>query len=137
MPSGCYGSLRRDAGRSEEVGRADGLSHTRIGNNWAVAQSLSSARARCPNKVFLNSANIQLIYGPLRDFARNQHGSLVRTLEHLAVLEARFQRRYLREEEMDWTCDFDTNTEFFNRVTTTSSRPGGFEATLLKKLALV
>jgi hypothetical protein len=89
---------------------------------WVVAQSLSSARARCPNMVFVDPASLQLIYGPLRDFVRNQHGNLVGTLKHLAVLEARFQRRYLREEEMDWTCDFDTNTEFFDRVTTMSPR---------------
>jgi len=89
---------------------------------WAVAPSFSSARARCPNMVFVDPASLQLIYGPLRDFVRNQHGNLVGTLKHLEVLEARFQRRYLREEEMDWICDFDTNTEFFDRVTTMSPR---------------
>lgn len=72
--------------------------------------------------VFVNPASLQLIYGPLRDFVRKQQGNLVGILKHLAVLEARFQQRYLREEEMDWTCDFDTNTEFFDRVTTMSPR---------------
>ncbi len=70
--------------------------------------------------MFLDPPSLELVYGPLRDLVRNQHGNLVGTLKHLAVLEARFKRRYLREEEMDWTCDFDTNTEFFDRVTTMS-----------------
>lgn len=87
-----------------------------------VTQSLSSTRARCRDMMFLEPPSLKLVYGPLRDLVRNQQGNLIGTLKHLAVLEARFQRRYLREEEMDWTCDFDTNTEFFDRITTMSPR---------------
>ena len=44
-------------------------------------------------------------------------------LKRLAVLEERFDRQYLREEqEMNWTCEFDTSTDLFDRVTTMSPR---------------
>ena len=87
-----------------------------------VAQCLHSARARCPDMMYSDAASLEVICGPLRSLVRNQHGNLVGILKHLAMLEARFQRRYLWEEEMDWTRDFDADTDFFDRVTTMSPR---------------
>ena len=72
--------------------------------------------------MFSDPASLEVICGPLRDLIQNQPGNLVRILKHLEVLEARFQRQYLQEEEMDWTCDFDTSTDFFDCVTTISPR---------------
>ncbi len=89
---------------------------------WAVAQSLFSAQARHPNRIGIDPLNLELIYGSLRHIARNQHENLIGTLKRLAVLEVRFHRKYLREEEMDWTREFDTTTEFFDNITTMSPR---------------
>ena len=72
---------------------------------------------------FPNPNILKLIYGPLRTLARNRRGNLIGMLKHLAVLEERFHQRYVREEEeMNWTCDFETSTDFFDRVTTMSPR---------------
>jgi len=65
--------------------------------------------------------SLEMIYGPLRDLFRHPHANLDGTLKHLAVLEARFQRRYLREE-IDWIRSFDTDSNFFDNVTTMSPR---------------
>lgn len=72
--------------------------------------------------MFSDPASLEMICGPLRSLVRYQHGNLLGILKHLAVLEARFQQRYLREEEMDWTRNFDTDTQFFDSVTTMSPR---------------
>lgn len=62
-----------------------------------------------------------MIYGPLRDLFRHPNANLNEKLKHLAVLEARFQRRYL-QEEIDWIRSFDTDTKFFDNVMTMSPR---------------
>ena len=84
-----------------------------------VVESLENARA---DIMFSDPATLNFIYDPLRGLVRNQHRDLVGILKHLAVLETRFHRQYLRVEETDWTCDFDTDTDFFDRLATMSPR---------------
>lgn len=68
---------------------------------------------------FADAASLEVFCGPLGSLVRNQQGTLVGILKHLAVLEVRFQQR---GEEMDWTHDFDTATDLFHQVTTMTPR---------------
>lgn len=72
--------------------------------------------------MFPDPASLKVICGPLHGLIRNQQGNLVGILKRLVVLEVRFHRRYLGEEEMDWTDDFNTDTDFYDCVTTMSPR---------------
>ncbi len=82
---------------------------------WAISESLLQARLQS-SVVTRPQPDLEFIYSPLRNLFDNQPRDLVRTLKHLAVLEARFQRQYLQEDDIDWTRNFDVNTEFFDLV---------------------
>lgn len=87
--------------------------------HWAVSQSLLLALSHHPITDVAPQPDLGFIYRPLREFFRHRDRNLAKTLKQLAVLEARFQRLYLREEEIDQTYLFDTSTDFFDRATTT------------------
>ena len=61
------------------------------------------------------------MFWELQGFFKKQHRSPVVALKQLAVLEIRFQRMYLNEEEIDWTERFWTDVNFFEQITTTSA----------------
>ena len=69
--------------------------------HWAVSQSLLLALSRRPITDVAPPPDLGFIYRPLREFFRYWDRNLAKTLKQLAVLEARFQRSYLREEEID------------------------------------
>lgn len=87
---------------------------------WAISESLRQAQSHRPNLEVAPQPDLGFIYGPLRDLFSHQRQDLARILKKLAILEVRFQREYLGEEEIDWVQRFDTNTDLFDRVTTTS-----------------
>ncbi|KAI4093047.1 MAG: hypothetical protein LQ339_007770 [Xanthoria mediterranea] len=86
---------------------------------WAISQSLLLALSHRPITDVAPQPDLGFIYRPLREFFRHRDRNLAQTLKQLAVLEARFQRLYLREEEIDRTHLFDTSTDLFDRATTT------------------
>ena len=92
--------------------------------HWAISESLLLVRTQS-SVIVRSQPGLRFIYRPLRDLFDTQHQDLVRTLKHLAVLEARFQRQYLQEDNIDWTRNFDTNTEFFDCVSAMSAQDLG------------
>jgi len=87
---------------------------------WAVSESLRHVQSYRPSLKIAPRSDLGFIYGVLRDLFRNQRRDLAGILTKLAMLEVRFQREYLQEEEINWVQCFDTNTDLFDRVTTTS-----------------
>lgn len=89
--------------------------------HWAVSQSVLFALLHRLDMELAPQPSLEMIYGPLRDLFRHPNANLDGTLKHLAMLEARFQRRYL-QEEIDWIRSFNTDTKFFDNVRTMSPR---------------
>lgn len=81
----------------------------------AVSQSLRSNR---PNADAIPQPGHETILCELQGFFKRQHRNPVAALRQLAVLEIRFQRMYLNEEEIDWTQRFWTDLDFFEQITT-------------------
>ncbi len=96
----------------------------------AVSQSLRSNR---PNADAIPQPGHESILCELQDFFKRQHRNPVAALRQLAVLEIRFQRMYLNEEEIDWSQRFWTDVDFFEQITTT---PATEIADLLTELDL-
>ena len=90
--------------------------------HWAVSQSLLLARSHHLYRGIASQPNLEFIYGPLRDLFAVPR-DLTTILKQFAVLEARFERSYLQEEEINWTHNFDTNTDFFDRASATAMSP--------------
>ena len=84
---------------------------------WAVSESLRQAHR--PDLELAPQPDLGFIFGALGDLFGDQDRDLTRILRQLAVLEARFQRDYLREEDINWVQCFDTNTDLFDRFATT------------------
>ena len=97
---------------------------------WSVSQSLRSNR---PNADAVPQPIHKSVLCELRGFFKRQHRNPVAALRQLAVLEIRFQRMYLNEEEIDWTQRFWTDVDFFENITTT---PATEIADLLTELDL-
>lgn len=87
---------------------------------WAVSESLRQVQSHRSSLELAPQPDLGFIYGALRDLFRDQRRDLIGALTKLAVLEVRFHREYLWEEEIDWVQCFDTNTDLFDRITTTS-----------------
>jgi len=85
--------------------------------HWAVSRSLLQERS--PRSI-LDVEPLGFIYKPLRHLFGDQRKGLTRILKQLPVLEARFQRRYMCEENIDWIQPFDTDTHFFDCILTAS-----------------
>ena len=73
------------------------------------------------------------ILNELRAFFAHQHQNHIVAVRQLAILELRFQRMFLNEEEVDWSQRFWTSVDFFEQITTT---PATEIADLLTKLDL-
>ena len=86
---------------------------------WAVSQSLLLTQSHRPITDVAPQPDLGFIYRPLRELFSHRDRGLGATLKELSVLEARFHRLYLQEEEIDWTLLFDTRTRFFDSVMTT------------------
>lgn len=89
--------------------------------HWAVEQSVSLTLSPHPGMELADQPSLETICGPLRDLFRDPNANLAEILKHLAVLEVRYQRRYLHEE-IDWVHSFDTDTDFFDNLVTMSPR---------------
>lgn len=61
----------------------------------------------------------KLIIDELRVLVTRQHQNYVAAVRPLAVLELRFRRMFLNEEEVDWSQRFWTDVDFFEQITTT------------------
>lgn len=85
------------------------------------------------NKDIIPQPCHQSILKKLRDFFARHHQDHVTALRHLGILELRFQRMFLNEEEVDWSQRFWTNISFFEHITTT---PAAEIANLLTRLDL-
>ena len=86
--------------------------------HWAISQSVLFALPHRSDTELAPPPRLKTIFCPLRDLFRHPNANLDGILNHLALLEARFQWRY-RQEEVDWIHNFDTDTEFFDNVMTT------------------
>ena len=75
----------------------------------------------------------QFVLNKLMAFFARPHQSCVTAVRQLAILELRFQRMFLNEEEVDWSQRFWTNVDFFEQITTTTATE---IADLLTKLDL-
>ena len=84
----------------------------------AVSQSLWSNRSIADD---IPQPGPETILCELKGFFKRQHRNPVAALRQLAVLEVRFQRMYLNEEEIDWTQRFWTDLDFFERITSTTA----------------
>ena len=96
---------------------------------WAVSKGLQFHRWNTD----ISQPCHRFIFDELRAFFTRQHQNHIVAVRQLAVLELRFQRMFLNEEEVDWSQRFWTSVDFFEQITTT---PATELADLLTKLDL-
>ncbi|KAL2049686.1 hypothetical protein ABVK25_010027 [Lepraria finkii] len=96
---------------------------------WAVSQGLQYHRCNTDTPQPCDQFNLN----ELEAFFTRQHRNHIAAVRQLAVLELRFQRMFLNEEEVDWSQRFWTNVDFFEQITTT---PATEIADFLTKLDL-
>ena len=86
--------------------------------HWVVFQNLLLIQSHHQYREIASQLNFEFIYGPLCDLFTSQQ-DLIIILKQLTVLEMCFWWRYLEEEKINWTHNFNTNINFFNQINAT------------------
>ncbi|KAL8722405.1 MAG: hypothetical protein Q9181_007494 [Wetmoreana brouardii] len=81
-----------------------------------VSQSLRSHR---PNADVIPQPGHEAFLCELQGFFKREHRNPFAAVRQLGVLEVRYQRIFLSEDEIDWTPYFWADVDFFEQITTT------------------